>query len=63
MKSLVSLQFGVKDEKKPLVPNDENEDQGSARCDQEGQTQELRSQQGEARYGSETISFFVSKKG
>ena len=46
MKSLVSLQFKVEDDRKPLVPRDE-----------EGQTQELRSEQGEARYGSEGISF------
>ena len=59
MKSMVSLQFVVKDEKKPLVPSDENEDQGSATSDREGQTQELRSQQGEALYGSERISFFL----
>ena len=59
MKSLVSLQFVVKNEKKPLVPIDENEDQRSAISDREGQTQELKGQQGEARYGSERISFFL----
>lgn len=43
MKSLVSLQFKMEDGRKPLVPRDE-----------EGQTQELRSEQGEARYGTIT---------
>ena len=59
LKSLVSLQFVVEDDRKPLVPSDENEDQGSATSDREGQTQELRSQQGEAHYGSKRISFFL----
>ena len=57
MKSLVSLQFVVEDDRKPLVAIDENEARGRTSSNRERQTQELRSEQGEAHYGSEGVSF------
>ena len=56
LKSLVSLQFVVEDDRERLVPGDEND-----LSDREGQTQELRSQQGEPGYGSERISLLIWK--
>ena len=51
----------MEDHEKKFVTNDENEAQERAISDREGKTQELRSEQGEARYGSEGISFLFWK--
>ena len=49
----------VEDDGKPLVLNDEEERDIS---DREGKTQELRSEQAEARYGSEGIFLSILKR-
>lgn len=57
VKKTFSLQFVVEDDKEQLVPSDENEGRRSYFSDRREQTQQLRDQQEEPRYGSERISF------
>lgn len=47
----------MEDDKEQLVPSDENEGRRSYSSDRREQTQQLRDQQEEPRYGSERISF------
>lgn len=50
------MQFVVEGDREQLVPSDENGLWRRSFSDRGGQTQELRGQQGEASYGSESIS-------
>ena len=55
-KMSLSLQFVVEDEREQLVPSDENEARRRSSSDRREQTQQLRGQQGQPRYGSKRIS-------